>query len=230
MQEERATPTISVIIPALNEVDALPANLQALRRDPALGELIVVDGGSEDGTVEAVAQIPGVQLLHSPPGRGRQMNVGARAARGDWLLFHHADTRLPENGGSLIAALGGTIRWGGFRHRFSDANWKLDLVSWLHNFRCRQTGVIYGDQSMFVRRAFFFEAGGFAEEGLEDLMFSDRALIAAPSHLLGAEVVTDSRKFRQIGEFRALIHVLSIIRRYEKARALENERFFENYR
>ncbi len=229
-QVHPAEKSLSVVIPALNEAEALPGNIEALRSQEAIGEIIVVDGGSTDGTDDLVAAMPEVQLLRSDAGRGRQMNAGARAATGDWLLFHHADTRLPAEAGALIASLDDTVRWGGFQHRFSEANWKLNLISWLHNYRCRQTGVIYGDQSMFVRRAFFFEAGAFAEEGLEDLMFSDAALALAPSRLLEAEVVTDSRKFRQIGEFRALVHVLSIIRRYEKDRRLANERFFQNYR
>jgi rSAM/selenodomain-associated transferase 2 len=225
-----ANDAVSVVIPALNEAEALPGNLRALVADDTIHEVIVVDGGSTDGTVGLVADTPGVMLLHSHAGRGRQMNAGARAASGDWLLFHHADTRLPAQAGTLLAAMDRSVRWGGFQHRFSEANWKLNLISRLHNFRCRQTGVIYGDQSMFVRRNFFFQAGAFPEEGLEDLKFSDKALTLAPSRLLDAEVVTDSRKFRQIGEVRALAHVLSIIRRYEKNRKLDNERFFQNYR
>ena len=222
---------LSVIVPALNEIEALPDNLRALASDPEIDEIIVVDGGSDDGTREFVRRFPGVRLIETDPGRGLQMNTGARNATGEWLLFHHADTRLPAGAARLIKALDPEENvWGGFRHRFSHTNWKLRLVSSLHNFRCRQTGVIYGDQSMFVRKAFFRRVGEFAEQGIEDLMFSDDALKHARSCLLPAEVTTDSRKFRQIGELRALAHVLSIIVRYERERRIGNERFFENYR
>ncbi|MEM8766367.1 MAG: TIGR04283 family arsenosugar biosynthesis glycosyltransferase [Pseudomonadota bacterium] len=222
--------SISVIVPALNEREQLPANLEALTRDSAFSELIVVDGGSTDGTQDLVLAQERVQLLSGERGRGRQMNAGAAEAKGDWLLFHHADSLLPADAGAAIAALPDEVCWGGFLHRFSHGNWKLSFISALHNFRCRRTGVIYGDQSMFVRRDFFWSLGGFAEEGIEDLLFSDVALERAPSQLLDLEVTTDSRKFRQLGEFRALAHVLSIIVRYQRERRIGNERFFENYR
>ena len=237
--------SISVIVPALNERDRLPANLQALARDPAFTEIIVVDGGSTDGTQALVQEqmqgpVPGqlqglqgqhrLRLISSERGRGRQMNAGAAGAAGEWLLFHHADSRLPAGAGAAIAALPADVSWGGFRHRFSHRNWKLAFISALHNFRCRRTGVIYGDQSMFVRRELFWSLGGFAEEGIEDLMFSDLALARAPSRLLDLAVTTDSRKFRQLGEFRALAHVLSIIVRYQRERRIGNERFFEDFR
>ncbi len=222
--------SISVIVPALNEREKLPANLRALSRDPAFSEIIVVDGGSTDGTPALVRDYDKVRLLTGERGRGRQMNAGAAEAAGDWLLFHHADSLLPAEAGAAIAALGDDVCWGGFQHRFSHGNWKLSFISALHNFRCRRTGVIYGDQSMFVRRELFWSLGGFAEAGIEDLMFSDLALERTPSHLLDLAVTTDSRKFRQLGEFRALAHVLSIIVRYQRERRIGNERFFENYR
>lgn len=223
---------VSVIIPTLNEIDALPKNIALLLQDPLIGEIIVVDGGSTDGTqAYATAQTdPRISLLTSPPGRGKQMNLGANQANGEWLLFHHADSLLPSTAGKTIALLSDTQYWGGFRHEFSDSNWKLRMISALHNWRCSRSGVIYGDQSMFVRRRFFFEMGGFMDSGLEDLAFSDAALEQAPSRLLDETVVTDSRKFRQIGEIRGLIHVVSIILRYERQKSVGNQTFFKPYR
>jgi len=122
--------------------------------------------------------------------------------------------------------------WGGFRHQFSESehNWKLRLVSWLHNFRFRHSGVIYGDQSMFVRRRFFEELGGFEHQDLEDMLFSEMALEASSPTMLNSSVVTDSRKFQQIGELRALWHVLSIILRYQFDKQIANGAFFKAYR
>ena len=224
--------TLSVVVPTLNEANSLPHNLDSLRRSPGVVEIFVVDGGSEDGTQAVVRQQqdPRVRLLSSIAGRGRQMNMGARQARGEWLLFHHADSILSPAAVGAITQLPDEARWGGFRHRFVPSNWKLRFISALHNWRCARTGVIYGDQSMFVRRSFFHALGGFAEEGLEDLQFSDAALHLERPVLLPDEVCTDSRKFRQIGEFRALAQVASILWRYERQRRVGNEVFFKPYR
>lgn len=226
--------SISVVIPALNEEAALPENLQSVLSQPQVNECIVVDGGSTDATCDIVEDLNDsrLQLLCSRPGRGRQMNVGARHASGDVLLFHHADTHLPAAGYRELAstARNPEVNWGGFRHQFSQPNWKLNMVSWLHNFRFDQTGVVYGDQSMFVRREFFVQMGGFVEAGLEDLDFSDRALEHSPSQRLSTHVTTDSRKFRQLGELRALAHVVAIILRYQWDTRIANERFFKPYR
>ena len=223
---------ISIIIPALDEIAALPANLSAIKQLSGKFEVIVVDGGSRDGTIECVLQQDDtrIRLAHSPAGRGRQMNAGAAHACGEWLLFHHADSLLPADALTAIERLPAAVQWGGFTHQFWPSNWRLRVISALHNFRWRRTGVVYGDQSMFVRRSFFEQIGGFAEQGIEDLIFSDQARALAPSHLLPMKVRTDSRKFTQLGEFRTLLQVLSIIRRYEKARAVGHETFFLPYR
>ena len=146
---------ISIIIPALDEEKALPATLARLADQTCEREVIVVDGGSSDATCTIAEAIPGVQLLRAPRGRAVQMNAGARAARGDWLLFLHADTWLPPGGLASIASLPIEVDAGCFQQRFSGDDWRLRLVSWLHNLRCRQTGVMYGDQAMFVRRTLF---------------------------------------------------------------------------
>ena len=225
---------ISVIIPALNEREALPGNLQNLLGFPEIHECIVVDGGSTDGSQDAVSSLADrrLRLLHSEPGRGRQMNVGARAATGDVLLFHHADTHLPRAAFKELLALAVTDSpgWGGFQQAFDQPNWKLRLVSWLHNFRFARTGVVYGDQSMFIQAGLFRQLGGFPESELEDLQFSDKALQHVPSSRLHNRVITNSRKFRQLGELRALAHVVAIIVRYQLNRSIANERFFLPYR
>lgn len=224
--------TLSVIVPTLNEATSLPKNLDSLCRSPEVVEILVVDGGSQDGTQALVQQSddPRVRLLSCAPGRGRQMNLGAHHARGEWLLFHHADSILAPAAVGKITRLPDDASWGGYRHRFVPSNWKLRFISALHNWRCARTGVIYGDQSMFVRRSFFRAVGGFADQGLEDLQFSDAALRFESPVLLRDEVCTDARKFIQIGEFRALAQVASILWRYERQRRVGNERFFKPYR
>lgn len=225
--------SISVIVPVLNEIRALPGTLPDLLSRRGFDECLVVDGGSSDGTPDYVAGLKDerVRLLLAPRGRGRQLNAGARAARGDCLLFHHADTLLPRDAFALIAAARDRgSRWGGFRHRFSEPNFALSVISAAHNLRCRLTGVVYGDQSMFAERGLYEAAGRFPEDGLEDLVFSDEALKQERSTLLPGYVVTDSRKFKQIGEWRALAQVISIVRNYERGKRLANERFFHPYR
>ena len=226
--------TVGVVIPTLNEDKVIGANLAALAEDPDISAMVVVDGGSTDDTVAEVQALvrlhPHIKLCHAGAGRGVQMNAGARALSTDWIVFHHADSRLPPGAGRTIGELPADVQWGGFSHQFDPGNWKLSFISALHNFRCRRSGVVYGDQSMFVRRDFFADTGEFDEEDLEDLKFSDRALTHAPSRLLPQRVLTESRKFTTMGEFRALAHVISIVLRYGRQRGIGNEVFFRNYR
>ncbi len=225
--------TISVVVPVLDEINALPVTLTNLLAHDNFEECVVVDGGSTDGSVAFLQDVqdPRVRLIRSARGRGRQLNAGVAASGGDCLLFHHADTLLPKNAFTQIRdAVDRGARWGGFRHCFSEPNATLRFISTLHNFRCRMTGVVYGDQSMFAMRGLVEEIGGFPNAGLEDLVFSDNALRHSASVLLPGYVVTNSRKFKQIGEWRALWHVLSIIRRYQRGAKIENRLFFEDYR
>ena len=225
--------TISVVVPVLNEIDALPRTLTDLLTHDDFEECVVVDGGSTDGSAAFLEDVqdPRIKIISSARGRGRQLNAGVAASGGDCLLFHHADTLLPKNAFAQIRdAVDRGARWGGFRHRFSESNATLRFISMLHNFRCRATGVVYGDQSMFAMRELVEEIGGFPNAGLEDLVFSDNALCQSASILLPGFVVTNSRKFKQIGEWRALWHVLSIVRRYQRGKKIENRFFFEDYR
>ena len=225
--------SVCVIIPVLNESRALPENLWRLLRDDSIAQIVVVDGGSSDGTVEfldSVREHPKLTWTTAAAGRGSQMHAGAQLSNCEWLIFHHADSLLPKGAGDLLEAQPPQVQWGGFTHQFIPSNWKLRLISRLHNWRCRHTGVVYGDQSMFVRRNFYNRVGGFIFDGLEDLVFSDQALLMAPSVLLVQAVQTSSRKFRQIGEFRALAQVLSIIWRYQRSRNVGNDSFFKSYR
>lgn len=222
---------ISVIIPTLNEQRALPATLARVFAQTAEFELLVVDGGSTDHTLELLQQEPRLQLLTAPTGRASQMNAGAVKARGEWLLFLHADTLLPPDGLTQIAQLPADVLSGGFQHQFSGQAWGLQLVSWLHNFRCRRTRVFYGDQAMFIRSSLFHELGGFPDEPiLEDLLFGERVATITRPVILGVPVITDSRKFEQQGIWLSLWRVLVILLRHELHLPVPARKFFSPVR
>jgi rSAM/selenodomain-associated transferase 2 len=222
---------ISIVIPALDEEKALPATLAGALAQPGDFELIVVDGGSTDATRTIAAADPRVRLVLAPRGRAAQMNAGAGLARGEWLLFLHADTLLPGDGLARIAALPREVEAGCFRQRFSGDDWRLRFVSWLHNFRCERTRVMYGDQAMFVRRRLFERLGGFpAVEILEDVVFSERLGALARPILMSDPVVTDSRKFVQMGVFRSLLRCIAILLCYELRLPIPARSFFHPVR
>ncbi len=169
--------TISVIIPVLNERDGLPETLRHLREALASPEVIVVDGGSTDGTREWVQGQPGFRLVDSVRGRGPQMNAGARAAQGDVLLFLHADCALPPGAGAAIqsALRSPAVVGGAFRARFdADCPHALRVTGQLITLRSRLFHEATGDQAIWARKAVFFEAQGFPEWPL----FEDFALVA----------------------------------------------------
>lgn len=202
---------ISVIIPAYNEEKALPATLDCLFRQAGAFEVILVDGGSTDRTQELASAYRSIRLLSAPKGRASQMNAGASRAKGDWLLFLHADTLLPENALRSIEALDGSIAAGGFRHRFSGQGGALRLISIIDNFRCRSTRIIYGDQALFVRQSLFQELGGFPEQPfLEDIAFCQKLVQVTRPVLMENPVITDSRKFINKGILRSSWQVIVI--------------------
>ena len=220
---------ISVIIPALNEERALPETLQHLFNLPGNFEAILVDGGSTDATIAVAGAWPALTIIRSNPGRAAQMNAGAAAASGDMLLFLHADTLLPRSALVLLDHLAAKkqSQWGGFHHRFSGNSTSLRLISYLNNFRCRLTGVFYGDQAMFADRGLFESLAGFPETAtLEDVMLSESLLKIAKPHFLAESVTTDSRKFEQMGTLRSFCRCLLILISYEQRLPILGRRFF----
>ena len=199
--------TVSIIIPVLDEaagIESALAPLQALRARGA--ELIVVDGGSRDRTRE-LARRHCDRLLDSPRGRARQMNAGAREARGDTLLFVHADTVLPESADCAIAqAFARGARWGRFDVTIAGADPLLAVVAWMMNARSRLTGVATGDQAIFVRREDFAAAGGYPDIPLMEDVALSKALkrIGAPA-CLRERVVTSGRRWERNGTIRTIV-------------------------
>lgn len=224
---------ISVIVPVYNEERALPATLARLLDQSGDFEVLVVDGGSTDRTREIAGANARVQLLRAKKGRASQMNAGARAASGDWLLFLHADTLLPADALSKIVGLKvkGIAQAGGFRHRFSGRGWRLRLISIVDNLRCRRTGVIYGDQAMFLSRSLFERLGGFPDQPImEDVAFCERLVEVTRPVLMAEHVITDSRKFEQQGIWRSLWRVIVIQVRNELGLPIVSRQFFEDVR
>jgi rSAM/selenodomain-associated transferase 2 len=233
---------ISVIMPTYNEEKVLPGTLQALFAQPGKFETIVVDGGSTDRTcafVSGLAISPqssvlgAVRLLTAPKGRASQMNAGAKQATGEWLLFLHADTLLPEGAIQQLNDMerDQTIQAGGFMHQFSGNDWRLRFISFLDNFRCTRSRVIYGDQALFVRRTLFEQLGGFPNQPiLEDVAFCERLIRVTQPLLLPSAVVTDARKFVKMGIWRSFIRVLLIILHVEFRLPVLPRVFFQDVR
>lgn len=222
---------ISLIIPTLNEARALPQTLACVTRQNRADEIIVADGGSSDDT-ERIARNAGarVQFISAPRGRGPQMNAGARLARGDWLLFLHADTLLPPGALAAIEALPPAVEAGCFHQAFSHDHRLLRTVSRLHNWRCQRTRIMYCDQAMFVRRGVFDALGGFPDGDLEDVKLSERLRERREPVFLPAMVVTDARKFLAHGIVRSTARIVLILLCHRYRLPLAGRRFFEAVR
>ncbi|MCI0400393.1 MAG: TIGR04283 family arsenosugar biosynthesis glycosyltransferase [Gammaproteobacteria bacterium] len=217
----------------MNEEKTLPATLREIFKQRGDYEVIVVDGGSSDWTCAIARAESRVRLFTASRGRARQMNAGARVACGEWLLFLHADTVLPADALQRLNALeaDASCAAGGFRHRFSGKHWGLRLISWMHNLRCRLTKVFYGDQALFVRHRLFEQLGGFPQEPiLEDVLFCEKLRKATRPVLLNDYVVTDSRKFEQMGVWRSLARVALILTCYELGLPIAGKVFFSPIR
>ena len=153
---------LSIIIPTLNEAEILGQTLQGLK--PRTAEIVVVDGGSKDGTVRVARQYT-PRILISRAGRGFQQDKGARQAQGDVLVFLHADTQLPQEYEHLIhqALADPRVVFGAFCLSIHPAEPAFDLISLMANLRSRLLKLPYGDQVLFVRRGAYFEVGGFQD-------------------------------------------------------------------
>jgi len=199
---------LSIIIPCLNEADCIADTLAALgpaRRRGA--EVIVVDGGSNDGTVDCAAPLADV-VISAERGRAAQMNAGAARARSEILLFLHADTRLPDAGDALIidGLKRGRRSWGRFDVRIDGRHPLLRAVERLMNVRSRLTGIATGDQAIFVTRTLFTAAGGFPEMPLmEDIELSKRLKRFGAPLCLNHCIVTSGRRWEKRGVLRTIL-------------------------
>ena len=214
------TVSVSIIIPVLNEAATIVSNLEALnallakRQTSAanllaevvvVAEIIVVDGGSTDTTIEQARPFAS-QLIEAPRGRARQMNAGAKTSTGEYLLFLHADTRLPADFLSVVTSWQDpstepfSAIWGFFRVKLSGAAWPLRVVEVMMNWRSRLSGIGTGDQCLFVRREVFERVGGFKDIPLmEDVELCQRLKTLAAPRCETSKVETSSRKWEREG-------------------------------
>jgi len=206
---------LSIVMPVLDEAAIVEASLQALvpLRAAAGVEVVVVDGGSRDRTAALSAPWADA-VMAGPRGRAAQMNVGARHARGNVLLFLHADTALPPAAPESIAAAlqaprPGSRRaaqWGRFDVRISGRRRLLGIVAALMNLRSRLTGIATGDQAIFMTRGAFDAVGGFPEQPLmEDIEMSRRLRSLTAPVCLRARVTTSGRRWEARGIWRTIV-------------------------
>lgn len=197
---------LSVVIPALDEETVLGRTLGALRQSTP-GEVIVVDGGSRDGTA-ALARAAGAIVIDSPRGRGRQMNIGAAAAGGEILLFLHADTLLPASFPQAIekALKRPGAAGGAFSLAIDGPEISLALVAHLSNLRSRLLHLPYGDQALFTTKKMFRAAGGFPEMPImEDFVFVRRLSRLGKIVVLPEKAVTSARRWQNMGVLRTTL-------------------------
>jgi len=203
---------VSIIIPAYNEERALPHTLRELFGQSGHYEVIVVDGGSSDDTL-ARARVRADLLLTAPCGRALQMNAGAAHARGDILLFLHADTRLPDGfADALSTACGDSAVVGGrFDVNLEPSSLLIRLTGELINRRSRLTRISTGDQAIFIRRDVFERLGGYADIPLmEDIELSRRMKHAGRIACLRQQVTTSARRWQKNGVVRTILLMWSL--------------------
>jgi rSAM/selenodomain-associated transferase 2 len=207
---------LSIIVPVLDEAAGITPALQALATLRALGhEVIVVDGGSQDGSPALAAPLADA-VLASPRGRAHQMNAGAAVAQGTVLLFLHADTVLPAAAAMAIeTAVAGGARWGRFDVRISGRSALFPVIAALMNARSRLTGIATGDQAIWVEAALFRQLGGYAELPLmEDIELSRRLRAVSWPACLRERVLTSGRRWAQRGVWRTIFLMWRLRWRY----------------
>jgi len=196
----------------LNEGAAIGDTLAALRSGAPNAEIIVVDGGSIDQSVDVARKLAD-RVVTAPRGRARQMNAGAALGSGDFLAFVHADTRVPSSfEKDILDALGESgIVGGRFDIYLDDPSFACRLIEDLISLRSRITRTATGDQAIFVRRSVFESLGGFPHFDLcEDLDFSRRLKRAGRVACLHSRVTTSARRWRRDGLARTVLRMWAI--------------------
>jgi uncharacterized protein len=197
-------PSITVVIPALNEERSLGKTLDRVRVEPHV-EVIVVDGGSADATV-ALAEARGVRVIRESPGRARQMNTGADQGSGEILLFLHADTLLPEGWARRVreTLIHSRVVAGAFELKIDSPMRGLRVIERLTRFRSTVLQTPYGDQALFVRREEFERVGGFPEIPImEDYALVKKLRKLGRIATVSDAVLTSPRRWEELGVWKA---------------------------
>jgi rSAM/selenodomain-associated transferase 2 len=191
-----SAPSLSVVIPALNEEKRI---YESVRSVADRAEVVVVDGGSDDATPEA-ARRAGARVIHSPRGRGLQLDRGAREATGDWLVFLHADTRLEHGWDLALLSLDRDVLGGAFRLAVDSPRRAYRVIEAGVAWRCRLFRLPFGDQAIFVRRAVYGMIGGFPPfPVMEDVVFSKRLARAGRMAFPSVRAFTSARRWEEGG-------------------------------
>jgi rSAM/selenodomain-associated transferase 2 len=210
---------ISIIVPALNEEQNIGRCMERIREECSDCEIIVADGGSIDRTPEIVSGCPDITLILSEKGRGLQMNAGAAAAKGDILLFLHADTWL---GAGWLPAIESALEaetpvvGGAFSLKIDNPAWQYRLIEAMVRLRCLIFRLPYGDQAIFVRRDAFEKIGGYPVIPLmEDVEMISRMKKAGCITVLRHPAYTDARRWERKGIVRTSISNLATLFMYK---------------
>lgn len=201
---------VSIVVPTFNEAATICRQAQALGQLPDV-EIIFADGGSGDGTANMIGSIlpglPNAHLVQTSCGRARQMNAGAKQARGEWLIFLHADTTLPTDSFAVFletVKASPQLNAGAFTFRIAHAHWVYRYLEFYVGLRCKFLKLPFGDQALFIKRRLFEELGGYRDDFhlMEDMELVQRLNKQAGFTILPAPVFTSPRRYEHDGFFK----------------------------
>ena len=203
------------MIPVLNAAAELPRTLAVLSECGAIGDIVVVDGGSSDGS-STIARTAGTRVIETSPGRGAQLAVGAAAAAEDWLLFIHADCRPRPGWESAVRAFvaAGPAAAGYFDLALDDASPAARRLERLVRWRCRKLALPYGDQGLLIHRTLYDAVGGYPPVPLMEDVAIVRRLGRARLRPLGATMLASARRYRRDGYLRRSLRNLLCLALY----------------
>ena len=231
-----ASTSLAIVVPVLDELARLPVLSQQLRLSQA-DQIILVDGGSEDGSWQWLqtewCNGTSRTAVNSARGRALQMNAGAAQSSTDMLLFLHADTSLPQDAVAAVKhALHQTRGWGRFDVQFDSPGMAMRFIAWFINQRSRLTGIATGDQAIFVSRELFDQLGGFPNIALmEDIALCKLLKRSSKPHCLRQRVTTSARRWQEYGVIRTVILMWSLRLAYFLGVSPEKlARFYRNQR